>query len=148
MSTQIARNPEEITAEMIAPCGMNCAICIGFLRERNPCAGCLGDDEHKPRHCVICAIKNCPELENETEKYCFTCGKFPCARLRTLDKRYRARYGMSMVENLGNIRALGIEKFVANERKRWTCPECGSLISAHRDECLHCGHSRDKAGYS
>ena len=31
---------------------------------------------------------------------------------------------MSMIENLENIKELGIRKFVRNERVRWTCPKC------------------------
>lgn len=136
------RLPEQITPDMIAPCGMNCAICIGFLRDRNPCAGCLGDDDHKPKHCVTCRIKNCPELEDKADKFCFTCEKFPCARLRQLDKRYRTKYKMSMLENLEHIRDLGIQEFVANERVRWKCQSCGGLVCVHRDECLYCGQFR------
>lgn len=41
-------------------------------------------------------------------KYCFGCDSFLCDRLKNLDKRYRANYGMSMIENLENIRKLGV----------------------------------------
>ena len=59
------RSPEVITATMIAPCGMNCGICSGFLRdgrEKNVCPGCNGDDARKPVVCATCRIKNCPGL--------------------------------------------------------------------------------------
>ena len=33
---------------LIAACGMNCGLCIGFLREKKPCGGCFKkDDEDK-----------------------------------------------------------------------------------------------------
>jgi len=60
------------------------------------------------------------------------CEKYPCLRLRNLDKRYRTRYGMSMVENLENIKKFGIEKFVVAEQSRWKCSECGELLRVHR----------------
>jgi len=123
----------------IAPCGMNCGICIGFLRDRNPCAGCFGDDGRKPRHCVICRIKNCEELKAPDKRFCFQCAKFPCARLKQLDKRYRTKYHMSMIANLELIREIGPKEFVARERLRWTCPDCGGVLSAHRDACPNCG---------
>lgn len=148
MKANEVKTPEMITAQMIAPCGMNCAICIGFLRDRNPCPGCLGADEHKPKHCVQCSVVICPELANQADRFCHSCEKLPCKRLKTLDKRYRAKYGMSMLENLENIKTLGIVKFVANEQKRWTCTECGALLSAHRDECLNCGSSWKKRSYT
>ena len=33
---------------LIAACGMNCGLCIGFLREKKPCGGCFKkNDENK-----------------------------------------------------------------------------------------------------
>ena len=29
-----------IKTRLIAPCGMNCAVCLGYLREKNKCPGC------------------------------------------------------------------------------------------------------------
>jgi hypothetical protein len=71
-------------------------------------------------------------------KYCFSCESFPCGRLNHLDKRYSVKYGMSMIENLENIRSLGIRRFVTNEKERWTCPECGETICVHEPQCLSC----------
>ena len=143
------RSPDVITATMIAPCGMDCAICMGFLRdsrEKNVCPGCNGDDARKPQSCAACRIKDCPELDgaeraSSGQAFCFTCAK-PCTRLKQLDKRYRTKYGMSMLENLATIRELGIEAFVARERVRWTCPGCAGVICVHRGECVYCGRSR------
>jgi len=124
--------------ELIAPCGMDCGVCIAHLRTRNRCAGCGVEDPHKARHCAVCAIKNCEKLPQGVA-YCFECSAFPCARLRSLDKRYRTNYGMSMLENLESIRTHGVEAFVAAERVRWRCAHCGELRSVHRRECPNCG---------
>jgi hypothetical protein len=59
--------------------------------------------------------------------------------LKHLDKRYRTRYGMSMIENLENIHKMGIRSFVASEEARWACPECGSLVCVHNRYCYGCG---------
>ena len=134
--------PDSITGAMIAACGMNCALCIGHLRERKPCAGCHGDDAHKPGHCVTCHIAHCEELAAADSAFCSACKSFPCARLKRLDKRYVAKYGMSMLENLAFIEAQGLEAFVTSERIRWACPECGSLICVHREDCMVCGRAR------
>jgi len=136
------KTDSEIPTDMLAPCGMNCAICIGHLRTRNQCAGCNGDDQNKPKHCVICRIKNCKEHKSNEPQYCFACEKFPCARLKHLDTRYRTNYGMSMIDNLHEIQARGIDAFVRREAIRWRCIQCGELLSVHRDECLHCGAGR------
>jgi hypothetical protein len=140
------RSPEVITATMIAPCGMNCGICSGFLRdgrEKNVCPGCNGDDARKPVVCATCRIKNCPELHGAEPVLCFVCPTYPCTRMKQLDKRYRTKYGMSMLENLANIRELGLDEFAARERVRWTCPGCGGVICVHRQECVYCGRPRD-----
>lgn len=130
---------ESLKTSLIAPCGMNCAICLGYLREKDKCPGCRGIDIHKPDYCVHCRIKNCERLQNVKPGFCFQCKKFPCVRLRQLDKRYRTRYNMSMLENLENIREFGIRKFVANQKDRWTCPDCGGTICVHRGYCYSCG---------
>jgi hypothetical protein len=124
---------------LIAPCGMNCGICLGYLREKDKCPGCRGIDRNKPDYCVRCRIKNCGRIQNVKPGFCFQCEKFPCARLKQLDKRYRTRYNMSMLENLETIRELGIRQFAANEKVRWTCPECGGTICVHNRYCYSCG---------
>lgn len=126
--------------EDIAPCGMNCRLCRAYVRERKACPGCRGDDRVKPKTRVECRIKNCENLAGGKGKYCFECGLFPCAGLQHLDKRYRTKYGMSMTENLENIKNSGMKHFLADETRRWTCPDCGEIICVHEPQCLSCKH--------
>jgi hypothetical protein len=106
-------------SKLIAPCGMNCNLCLGYLREKNRCDGCNSDDAKKPQSCARCIIKNCEELKISGAKYCYKCEMFPCKRLKALDKRYRTKYGMSILDNLENIKTNGIRHFIADEKKRW-----------------------------
>jgi hypothetical protein len=130
----------------IAPCGMNCGVCIAYLRDKNRCPGCKGDSDTKSPHCVQCSIKNCGKLKASGGKYCFSCGEFPCKRLRHLDQRYRTKYGMSMIDNLRSIEKDGINTFVTNERRRWKCRHCGNIVSVHRAECLVCSTKKNCLG--
>ena len=108
-----------IPVELIAPCGMNCNLCLGYLREKNKCPGCNSIDNKNSYH-VRCMIRNCQILQQNNWKYCSSkCDKFPCTRLKNLDKRYRTKYGMSMIENLNHIDEKGIEEFLRQEEKRW-----------------------------
>jgi Protein of unknown function (DUF3795) len=134
-----------IATELIAPCGMNCRLCVAFVREKNTCPGCRRGGRADSQYCVTCAIKNCEKLKATGAKYCFRCENFPCARLKRLDKRYRTRYGMSMIENLTCIRDRGIRHFIRNEKERRACPECGALICVHRPQCLSCGCQRPES---
>ena len=124
---------------LIVPCGMNCGICIGFLREKNKCPGCNSGSENKQKHLAKCVIRNCEYLEASRTGFCFECPQYPCARLRQLDKRYRPKYRMSMIENLNNIKVLGLDEFFERENSKWTCSNCKARLSAHRENCLECG---------
>ncbi len=126
---------------LIAPCGMNCGICMAYLREKNHCPGCR-IDSYKPITRVQCKIKTCRYFKYGNAKFCYQCDDFPCANLKHLDKRYRTRYNMSMIENLENIKNLGIRKFVNTEMARWSCPECNGTINVHKGSCFNCGAKR------
>ena len=127
---------------LIAPCGMNCGVCIAHVRIKNRCMGCMSAGAEKAHHCSQCYIKNCTELKSSGTAYCFDCKSFPCRRLRQLDERYRSKYGMSMIENLISIKENGIRKFLAAENARWKCTHCGNIVSVHRPNCLVCGIRR------
>ena len=140
------KNPLPLKYEgLIAACGMNCGICIGFLRKKKPCGGCFKiDAENKPHHCRSCRIVNCELLAKTNSGFCFECEKYPCTRLKQLDKRYRLKYGMSMIQNLDLIQKIGLPEFQKLEESRWTCRVCGSGICVHRDFCLSCNSKIDR----
>lgn len=134
------KKPNTIPINLIAPSGMNCRLCYAYIREKNICPGCRGDNDLKAWSCVNCKIITCERIATGKAKFCFGCDRFPCARLKQLDKRYRTKYGMSMIANLDTIQESGIRHFIRNEKEKWTCPECGELISVHKPECLSCGY--------
>ena len=124
-------------AELVAPCGMNCAVCSAYLtlRDGKPrCAGC------RPRGKTCAFIKrDCPHLRAGEYAFCFECAAFPCERLAKLDNRYRIRYHTSFIENLKEIKARGMAAFLKAERKRHRCPACGGVVCIHDDRCYACG---------
>jgi hypothetical protein len=134
----------EFVPELIAPCGMNCGICIAFFgytlkdeKRKRPCNTCRSRDSR-------CAFlkKRCDELATKQIEYCFECTGFPCQKLRTLDRRYRERYGTSMIENLRHIQANGVKQFLKNEQERWKCPVCGGIICVHNRTCYSCSYTQ------
>ena len=128
--------------ELIAPCGMNCGICFAHLRDKNVCPGCRIECSSKPKTRSECRIKNCTLLISTNSDFCYDCTEYSCKRLKQLDKHYRAKYNMSMIENLDNIRELGIEQFLQKEQERWRCPDCGGPICVHRGFCLNCAEGQ------
>ena len=135
---------------LIAPCGMNCAICSGYLAMKNDlkskgigktyCVGC----RPRGKNCDFMK-KKCDLLGNGRVQYCYECGEFPCRRLKHLDKRYRTHYRMSMIENLKYIRDAGVKALLEREAEKWRCPECGGTICCHNGICFSCGLEKLKA---
>jgi hypothetical protein len=132
---------------LIAPCGMNCGVCISYLAMKHDlnkqgfsktyCPGCLP----RGKDCAFLK-KHCELLGKGLVRFCYECRGFPCSRLKALDKRYRTKYHMGMVENLELIRERGMESFLENEGAKWRCPNCGGTICCHNGLCLNCGLDR------
>jgi hypothetical protein len=126
--------------ELIAPCGMNCGICIAYFgytvngkKRKHTCTNCRTRSS-------LCAFikKHCDKLADDQYKYCFECEEFPCENLKKIDNRYRKKYEMSMIENLDYIQKNGIKKFIEKEEKRWKCSTCGEAICVHNKICYTC----------
>lgn len=123
---------------LIAPCGMNCGTCLAYLREKNKCPGCRTCSDDKAVSVKRCIIIKCSHLDKTASKFCYDCEKYPCLRLKQLDKRYRTKYRTSFIENLTYIKEKGIDEFIVFESQRRRCPECRSVLTVHRDYCLFC----------
>ena len=131
--------------EFIAPCGMNCTICKYHYRKKNTCLGCRDVDENNPITRFHCVVRNCTILRENKWYVCSdTCEKYPCKRLKALDKRYSTKYHMSMIKNLEYIKNHGMTKFLEKETQKWTCPQCGGIVTCHGGICLSCGFEKFK----
>ena len=130
-----------ITSNLIAPCGMNCRLCRAYIREKKACPGCYGNDNFMSKSTATCCIRNCETIKTGKAKYCFACTKFPCANLNHLDKRYRTKYGMSMIDNLESIKQFGMTNFTKREKVKWACSICGDIICVHKEKCISCGYA-------
>lgn len=122
----------------LAPCGVMCDLCLAYQRTKNRCVGCQNDG-NKPYHCTVCSIKSCPEKIDEENLLCTTCAKFPCRRIKNLDKRYIEKYGESPIQNLQEVAQIGLTNFIKIQQEKWRCSTCGHLFCVHRDVCLNCG---------
>ena len=128
--------------ELIAPCGMNCAICSGYLALRHDvkrkgirmpyCEGCRPRDKK-------CAFlkKRCELLLNNKVNFCYECKDFPCERLKSIDSRYQTFFRMSPIDNLEFIKKNGVMSFLESQRK-WQCPKCDDVICCHNGICFSC----------
>ena len=134
--------PDFITAEMVAPCGLDCSRCKRAQAEENPCPGCHGPNENKPEFCAYrCGIILCEKRKKNGYEFCDECPDYPCEDVMEKQNRYTSKYPLyeSPAKNLRDIRELGMEAFLENERNQWTCSECGHVVSVHTGICSGCG---------
>ena len=137
--------------ELLAPCGINCAICSRFLAWSKQMPKVPG----KIAHCAGCRArkypcafikKGCPDICEGRFQFCFECATFPCRKVNSIDERYRAKFHSEPVQNLLDIKRLGPEKFFAADMKRHRCGNCGGTRSVHSDQCYDCEDIRDWRG--
>lgn len=132
---------DEFTKELVAPCGINCRICVGYFgytmadkKRKMRCVGC------KPRDKGCAFLKKyCKKLEKNEVDFCYECADFPCSHLEKLDEVYRERYNMSMIHNLKDIEKNGIDKFLKNQKEQYRCSVCGGVVCVHNGKCYGCG---------
>jgi hypothetical protein len=51
--TILKKIPEFLNSKMIAFCGMNCDLYLGYPINKKHCSGCHGEDAYKPKHCIV-----------------------------------------------------------------------------------------------
>ena len=128
-------------AEMVAPCGLDCSLCAQALKKENPCPGCNGGDEFKPEFCSTrCQIINCEHLPSLHGDYCDACSQYPCEHLKEREYRYMNQYPLpeSPTNNLKMIREKGMAYFLESQKEKWSCLDCGGIISVHTGLCSKC----------
>ena len=135
--------------ELIAPCGMNCAVCSAYLARVHDiqnkgvkmpyCSGCRPGK----RKCAWLK-KRCTLLMQGEVAYCNECPDFPCDKLKHIDLRYRTLFRTSFLANLEAIKKEGMERFLLEQEEKWLCPKCGGTISCHNGICYSCGLDRLK----
>lgn len=130
--------------ELISPCGMNCELCVSYIFGKHDlnkegfhkqyCQGCI------PRglNCTFSLSKHCDLIGKGKIRFCYECSNFPCDKLLHLDKRYKTKYNMSMIDNLLCIKNRGIKEFLLDQNKKWKCNKCGELKCCHNSLCLTC----------
>mgnify|MGYP001063030540 CR=1 FL=1 len=128
---------------LIAPCGMDCRLCVAYQfmqRDLNKqgfhktyCPGCIP----RGKNCLFMG-HHCALLKDGKVRFCYECNQFPCKRLKALDKRYKTKYNMSMIENLRYIQCHGMDRFLEHQQRIWRCPTCDDLMCCHVGLCLGC----------
>jgi len=134
---------DSIPEELIAPCGMNCAVCSNYLAyvnnlKRSQCAGCRPSNKNCTYLFEKCSGMNHGLEGTATAKFCYECSQYPCKAINRMDSRYQKSYGMSVKANQEHIKNNGLSRFVKEEYRLRHCEKCGGLISVHNRKCFKC----------
>jgi hypothetical protein len=131
----------KISEELIAPCGMNCAVCsrrLSYINnlKRSQCVGCRPRNKRCEYLFGKCTGINHAAKGNAA--FCFKCSLYPCKQIDRMDDRYVKNFKMSIRDNLEFIKKKGIGKFVNEQYKKYRCSRCNGLISIHNKKCFKC----------
>ena len=129
--------PEEIDNSILSTCGVNCLACSAHLSLKDPCPGCRASDEEITRKsCRDCMKKKC--AFEQGYNWCFECGRFPCSKVRSLNKRYLRNYNVDLIQNGADAKQ-DMQTFLHQQKLRFTCTVCGGIVDQHRCRCSECG---------
>jgi hypothetical protein len=151
--------PEDVK-NRVGICGLYCGTCPYYLAFRNNdteliqrlareknlapeeirCDGCLSN--RVSTHCADCrhGFRECSAQQGVT--WCFECSQFPCKRLEDF-KDIHVVNGVShhahVVEDLAEMKSIGIAAWVEKQDSRSRCPHCGEHQYWYDQSCSTCG---------
>lgn len=151
---------------LVAVCGLYCGACPMYLATQDPdeqkrkeliqrfssdprkltwediqCDGCLGNG-HLASFCRNEAIRLCPRSKSNVT-YCSDCPDFPCERISKFNNDGMLHHA-EVLENLRQIKKVGIKEWTKREEERWSCPQCRARIAWYDAKCSKCGAKRSE----
>ncbi len=137
------KKPDPGPEDLVAPCGMNCAVCSRYLSsinnlKRSQCSGCRPGNKKCSYLFGKCSGINSVRKGTSTAGFCFECDRYPCKQIDRMDNRYKCNYDVSVKDNLERIRRIGVGRFAKEQYEKYRCSKCGGLISIHNGKCFKC----------
>jgi hypothetical protein len=144
--------------QLAAVCGIYCGACfiyraykdqdkasihyvtsLGMPKETIRCEGCTSGIV--PSQCAKCSFRDCATQKGITS--CSECEDLPCKALIELGEE-RARKDnlphLSLCQgNLQTIKRVGIQEWLKQQDKRWSCGSCGRKLHWYSETCPSCG---------
>lgn len=121
------------------------AACLGGVPEEDlVCGGCKSDQVYAG--CSICSLRRC--AREKGIGHCVDCPDYPCKTYRRWQSAARfLPHAREAVANSAVIKRDGVGFWLAAQKKRWSCPDCGTPFSWYAPECGKCGRKFEPAAY-
>lgn len=121
------------------------AACLGNLpKQELACGGCKSDFVYAG--CGTCSLRHC--AREKGVEHCVCCADYPCkmySKWQSVTKFLPHSSGAA--SSLAAIKRDGIGPWLADQKKHWSCPDCGSPFSWYAVECYKCGRSLAAEAY-
>ena len=162
-----ASESNNITKErenLVAVCGLYCGACPMYLATQSKdeekqkallkqfsngpmklkmedilCDGCIGNGR-VASFCRDCAMRKCP-TDKQGVTRCSDCKDFPCSRITDFNNDGMPHHA-EVLNNIRQIKEMGIQKWAKYDEERWKCPKCNSPMSWYDSKCSQCGEPR------
>lgn len=142
--------------KLIGACGLYCGGCDSYrasldegkhllktekFENKNledlTCNGCHSDKHTK--WCSVCKIRLCAKQKEIT--HCGVCSDFPCGVFNEFyeggKKWAGAKHRNDIIKNLENLKVMGNEKWLEEQKKHWKC-SCGFAYTYYEKNCDKC----------
>lgn len=100
------------------------------------CGGCKSEEVFV--NCATCKLRAC--ARGRRLEHCSDCADYPCTLYRSFQKSGSLLPHVGLCPgNLEAIKAGGVERWLAEQARRWRCPGCGAPFAWYADACSSCG---------
>jgi len=137
----VATPAADLQPSLVAACGIYCGACpaqIASLKAKThsevKCLGCW-NQKHPSAYAPKCAVRKCAKLKHVQS--CGACQSYPCNLIAPLFND-KPKYGLRE-KYLNAVRDQGLEPWLADQKKRWTCGKCGKSFGYGDKQCPACG---------
>ena len=122
-------------------CGIYCGACTLALNGQKATDAaeikCLGCKSKKTAdHCTKCDIKRCAKEKNV--EVCSDCKEYPCDQLKAFHHN-GSDYRLVAAHSLETIHEVGVQKWLTQQKTRWTCHKCKAHFGFQDKVCPRCG---------
>ena len=119
--------------------------CLGSVPKGElACNGCKSDSLYAG--CRVCSFRDCARAKGV--EHCADCADYPCkiyAKWQSVGKFLpHVREASASLEAINRD---GVDNWLAVQKKRWSCPDCGEPFSWYMSVCAVCGRKHAAEAY-